>query len=118
MRLYADENIDRLLVELLRERGHTVISAAERGPGLEDDAVLTASFQSDAVLLTEDKGFGELVTLRGKPCKGVVLLRLDVMPRRDAIAAAAGAIELLRERLEGRVTVVQPDVIRARAVTA
>jgi hypothetical protein len=30
MRLYADENIDRLLVELLRERGHTVISAAER----------------------------------------------------------------------------------------
>ena len=83
MRLYADENIDRLLVELLRERGHTVTSAVERGPGLEDETVLKTAFQGDAILLTEDKGFGELVTVRGQPCKGVVLLRLNALPRRD-----------------------------------
>lgn len=116
MRLYADENIDRLLIGLLRDRGHTVISAAERGPGLDDGSILKAAFQADAVLLTEDKGFGELIALRDLPCKGIVLLRLNELPRRDAVAAAAAAIEKLQEKLEGHVTVVQPGVIRSRAI--
>jgi len=118
MRLFADENIDRLLVQRLRERGHTVFAAAERGPGLDDGSVLTEALRNDAILLTEDKGFGELVTLRGQPCKGIVLLRLNELSRHDAIAATADAIERLQQKLEGHLTVIQPGVIRARAIPA
>jgi predicted nuclease of predicted toxin-antitoxin system len=77
-----------------------------------------AAFQRVAVLLTEDKGFGELVTLRGQPSKGVILLRLNALQRQEAIVAALVAIEKLGEKLEGHVTVVQPGVIRSRAIGA
>ena len=117
MRLVADENVDRLLVLRLRERGHTVTYVAEHDMGLSDSSVLDAAYRNDGILLTGDKGFGELVVTRGQPCKGIVLLRLNELSRDEAIEVAADAIERLGQRLEGFITVVQPGVVRARPFT-
>ena len=57
----ADENIDRPIIDRLRLDGHTVISIFETGRGMSDKEVLELSETNEALLLTIDKDFGEIV---------------------------------------------------------
>ncbi len=61
MNLLADESVDRPIVEQLRQDGHDVLYVAEMEPGIPDDVVLQRANEHQALLVTEDKDFGELV---------------------------------------------------------
>ena len=77
MNLLADENIDRSIVERLRADGHAVDWISELSPSVSDEVVLQRAADSGAVLVTEDKDFGELVYRRGLSHAGVLLVRLE-----------------------------------------
>jgi predicted nuclease of predicted toxin-antitoxin system len=76
LNLLADESVDKQIVERLRADGHIIQFVAEFDPGLEDEAVLLKSRQSNAILLTADKDFGELVFRQRLLHSGVLLVRL------------------------------------------
>jgi predicted nuclease of predicted toxin-antitoxin system len=61
----ADEGVDGPVVQRLRDDGHDVIYVAELSPGVTDDDVLRHANDRDALLLTADKDFGELVVRQG-----------------------------------------------------
>ena len=63
MRFYADESVDYPIIEVLR-RGHTVSAVIDEEPGLPDSEVLKRANEAEAILITIDKDFGELVYLR------------------------------------------------------
>ena len=77
MKLLADENIDTAIVVRLRQDGHSVLHVTEMEPGITDEVVLHRANEHSALLLTEDKDFGELVFRHRLVHQGVVLLRLD-----------------------------------------
>jgi predicted nuclease of predicted toxin-antitoxin system len=84
-------------------------------PGLTDEAVLARANEKNALLLTSDKNFGELVFREGKlACGGVVLLRLaDLLPERKAQVT----LKAFRERGKDFALgfgVVSPGTIRIR----
>jgi len=68
----ADENIDAQIVEKLRENGYTVLYIRELDPGISDDEVLNLANQNSAVLITNDKDFGELVFRLRRVTAGVI----------------------------------------------
>lgn len=72
----ADENVDKEIVDRLRADGHDVLFIAEDAPGIDDQAVLDRSRQTDGVLLTADKDFGDLVFRQRLLHSGVLLVRL------------------------------------------
>ena len=77
MTFMADENFPRPAVEALRNAGWEVFSVAEECPGISDEQVAALCSESQRVLLTFDKDFGELVFRRGLSAgSGVVLFRL------------------------------------------
>ncbi len=76
MNLLADESVDRQTAERLRQEGHEVIYVSEIEPGIPDEFVLNRANERNALLLTADKDFGELVFRQGLVNSGVVLLRL------------------------------------------
>ncbi|MBV8780534.1 MAG: DUF5615 family PIN-like protein [Phycisphaerae bacterium] len=77
LKLLANENIPRLLIAQLRERGHDVRWVLKEQRGLGDPTVLASAFAEDRVLLTADKDFGELIFRAGKyASNGVILLRV------------------------------------------
>ena len=85
MNIIADESVDRQIVERLRTEEHNVQFVAELEPGIDDDAVLLKSRESNAVLLAADKDFGELVFRQRSLHSGIVLIRLSGMdPERKA----------------------------------
>jgi predicted nuclease of predicted toxin-antitoxin system len=57
----ADESVDRQIIERLRQDGHQVLDVTELDPGISDDKVLSMANESDAILLTSDRDFGDLV---------------------------------------------------------
>jgi predicted nuclease of predicted toxin-antitoxin system len=64
MILLADENVDAPIVAELRAAGHRVDYVRELDPGIDDQTVLAFANGRDALLLTSDKDFGELVFRR------------------------------------------------------
>jgi predicted nuclease of predicted toxin-antitoxin system len=57
----ADENFDFAVVRQLRTKGFTVLAIAESFSSIPDTQVLQIAVDRKAILLTEDKDFGELV---------------------------------------------------------
>lgn len=57
----ADENFDFGIVKILREKGYSVLAIAESFSSIPDPQVLQLTNDRNAILLTEDKDFGELV---------------------------------------------------------
>ena len=85
MKIVADENIDFLLIRKLRQAGFDVFSIAESQFGIKDREVLSVANTKNALLITEDKDFGELVYRFRLPNRGVLLIRLsDDLPRESA----------------------------------
>ena len=76
MKIVADESVDRQIVDRLRMDGHDVMSIAELDPGIDDETVLGHSLRTNAILMTADKDFGELVFRQHLIHSGVLLIRL------------------------------------------
>ena len=89
MNFLADENIDRQIVDALREDDHAVLYETEMIPGISDDEVLDKAEKGSAILITADKDFGELVFRQQRITKGVVLVRLaGLLPSKKAEIAS------------------------------
>ena len=76
MKIVADESLDFNIVQALREVGFDVWAVIEQDPSIKDPQVLRIAFEQKALLLTEDKDFGELVVRLRLPHHGILLIRL------------------------------------------
>ncbi len=114
MKIVADESIDRQIVELLRADGHEVLFIAETEPGVEDEVVLARSREQDAILLTADKDFGELVFRQHLLHTGILLIRLAGL-RPDAKAQlVASEVDRHAEALRRGFSVLTTRAFRVR----
>jgi hypothetical protein len=66
MMLLADESVDRPIVERLRQDGHDTSYVGEFSPSIKDEQVLQEANKRNALLVTEDKDFGELAPGRAR----------------------------------------------------
>lgn len=75
--IVADESVDFRIVTALRAAGLIVYSVAEELPSITDISVLSIAVEKRALLITEDKDFGELVFRLKLPHSGVLLIRIE-----------------------------------------
>jgi predicted nuclease of predicted toxin-antitoxin system len=114
MNLVADENVDRRIVARLRQDGHAIDWIAECSPGVPDEEVLRRAAGANAVLITEDKDFGELVYRRGVAHAGVLLVRLEGLDNDAKAEVVSQAVRSNEADLPGAFAVVSPDSVRLR----
>ena len=87
--IVADESVDFRVVVRLREIGMTVFSIAEEIPSITDSDVLSIASENRALLITEDKDFGELVFRLRLPHHGILLIRIEEATYKISSVAAA-----------------------------
>jgi len=114
MRFLADESVERKVVEKLREEGFEVISIADIVAGLPDEAVLALARQKQAVLITADKDFGELVYRRGALHEGVVLIRLGDLPSEQKAEIVCQVVKCYGSALKNAFAVISETGVRIR----
>lgn len=114
MRLLANENLSRSVIQDLRQRGHDVLSVKGAMRAADDAAILGRAQAEHRIVVSHDKGLGELAFRYGLPADcGVILLRLTG-PSADADNRRA--VEALSSDVEfgGHFSVVTDDRIRTR----
>jgi predicted nuclease of predicted toxin-antitoxin system len=114
VKFLADENVDQPIVECLRKDGHSVLSVTEMEQSISDDEVIYRANQEQAMLLTADKDFGELVFRQARVLNGVVLIRLAGLSLEHKAEVVAIAIKEHVHELAQNFTVISPGAVRIR----
>ncbi len=116
MIILADENIALKLVQKLREEGHAISWIMDGFRGSDDPQVLERALSSTALLLTEDKDFGDLIFSQKLESAGVLLLRLQSLPFDVAAEEVCAAIRTEGDVLLGQFSVLTPSGLRSRVL--
>ena len=116
MNWVADEHVSREIISRLRSIGHHVVAIAESASSATDPVVLSLANVNEAILLTEDKDFGELVFRLGKASHGVVLLRLGVLSEQSKAELLTEAVEMHGSEMSCEFTVIEPYQCRIRSI--
>lgn len=85
---------------------HEVISVSPDNRGMDDLSILQWAAADDRIVVTCDKGFGELVFRQGEPHRGVILLRMEDQSPAVKIAMLQYLMEQAAPLLEGNFVVV------------
>ena len=118
MRLVADESVEGPTVAALRGAGHTVLFIAETSPGIDDAEVLLIARREQALLLTADKDFGELVFRNRELHFGVLLIRSPEEDPESNAAITLAAIQQHGTELRNRFSVLASGALRIRITQA
>lgn len=119
MRLLADENFPKAIVETLRSEGHDVLWARTDLPGSRDLALLDLAEAEARLVLTLDKDFWQIAVQRRSPLtqSGVVLFRSH-----PATAEKLGPLMQLftaaKTNWAGHISIVTADGIQMLAVAS
>ena len=114
MKFVADESVERPISRALEKLGHEVWEICAHASGVGDREVLSLTRQRDAILLTADKDFGDLVYIELEEVRGVVLLRLQGLPLRVMVERSVAAIEAHIGELDKSFLVVGQRQVRVR----
>ena len=114
MNLIVDENVDKLVVDALRQDGHNVLYVAEFAPSINDETVLEQANQNGALLITEDKDFGEIVFRQRRIHTGVVLIRLDGLSKQAKARIVSTIFANQGHELLNAFSVISPGRVRIR----
>ncbi len=114
MKFVADESVERPVYRALEQLGHEVLDVCTHASGVSDREVLALARQQDAILLTADKDFGDLVYIGLEEVRGVVLLRLQGMPLGAMVERAVAGVEVHLQELDGNFLVVTSRQVRVR----
>ena len=114
MKFLADENVDKSIVNRIRNDGHIVLYVMEMVSGISDNEVIQQANQENALLLTADKDFGEFIFRQNIIAKGVILIRLAGLSAQRKAEVVLSAIQEHINELPGNFTVITPGIVRIR----
>lgn len=116
MKVKLDENLPRSLIGVLTSAGHDTDSVAEEGlTGADDQTVFVSARNAGRLLVTLDRGFGDIRRYAPATHTGIVVLRLAD----ESAAAVVRAMQRLMaqrdlEDLVGTIAIVEPARLRIR----
>ena len=109
-----DESVDAPIVAQLRTDGRQGDYVAEMSAGVSDEVLLALANDRNALLLTADKDFGELVFRLRRAPGGLVLIRLPGLSPTLKSSLVAEAVRGHGEAMQQAFSVVAPGMVRIR----
>ncbi len=117
MKFLVDNCLSRSVAARLEAEGHDVVSVADwpRDPG--DRNVLAFAAREDRVLVTADRGFGELVVTARLPNAGLIILT-KMAPSEHPEATVRAIAEHGDDLMSGAFLIITGERTRARVPDA
>lgn len=115
MRLLLNENIPIASAHKLRSLGYDLVAVGEKMPGVTDQAVLEIARQTQRIVVTFDRDYGELIYHRDLPIPaGVIYLRFLPTSPEEPAEYLHHLFQQSDIELESRFTVADRNQIRQR----
>lgn len=117
IKILTDENISPKVVTFLRNTGINVRDVKEeQWYGRSDEELLQVAYQEDRFVLTHDADFGALAIHQGKPCYGILYLRLNNMQPAMIVQVLAGFMQKDVEIAPHTILVIEEKRVRLRRI--
>ncbi len=111
-----DESVDQRIIRKLKPLDLKTILVSVVAGGIPDDEVLKLAEVHDAILITEDRDFGEWVFAHGRKGVSIIYLRY----RNEELEAITEALRTVlvntSQNLRGKFIVITPKKIRIRDI--
>jgi predicted nuclease of predicted toxin-antitoxin system len=119
LRFLADHCVSKSIVQTLREANHEVLRLRDVLPVESSDAVvITKAQEIDAILLSLNGDFADIVNYPPKNYKGIVALQMrnrsEILPKLVGRLTAYLKAQPAMEHYRGKLLVVEVDRIRIR----
>jgi predicted nuclease of predicted toxin-antitoxin system len=114
--IVADESVDFSIIEYLREEDIDIYAIIESTPSISDTEVLSVAFEKDALLITEDKDFGELAIRLQKPNRGILLFRLFGLATEEKCKIIYETLKSSGNEMIDSFSVLTADKLRIRKI--
>ena len=113
-KILADESIHLDLVNALRKAGLDVLTVAEaKLSGASDKAVFQTAVKRKRILLTFDRGFGDIFRFDISGSSGVVIILISQMTRKEIVNLPLAFFSFQRNRgLIGKLVIIGKRRIR------
>lgn len=115
-KLVVDESVAYEIVEKLKESGFEVLSILEISPGIDDEEVLELALKEEAILVTEDKDFGELTYRLRKSSHGILLIRLIGVSEVEKTKIVIDAVKSHLEDIRNNFAVLSSNKLRIKEI--
>lgn len=86
IKFLLDESVEFRIAVYLRENDFDVVTIAEEFPSIPDEQVLHIAYKKKRILITNDKGFGELIFKENQRSHGVILIRMPFATLQEKLA--------------------------------
>lgn len=117
MNFIIDENVSFGLAEILRSKGHNIISIAEQHPdrGLNDDVIFSISKKTKSILITRDYHFTNAIRFPTNDTEGIIYIRHGNLTSKEEIELV---LQLLNKhpigQIRGKLIILSKEGIRIR----
>ena len=109
-----DVGVGRSVEEWLKSQEFTVVAIGSINPEMKDSDIIQLANMKDAIIITMDKDFGELVFREKNTHKGILLLRLEDAKSEEKLAAIQNIIPEHLRKLKNNFSVYQNGKLRTR----
>lgn len=116
MKFLADENIEKTIVQALKDLSYDVIWIGDDYRSISDSNVLNICVAQKRILITNDKDFGELVFLEKRVSEGVLLLRYEKEDSNEKVKKVIFFIKKYKNRIKNNFIVLSEKGIRIRKI--
>jgi predicted nuclease of predicted toxin-antitoxin system len=116
VKIKVDENVPQRVVGLLTGHGHDALTVTAQGlAGSDDSTVARAAAEEDRMLLTLDRGFGDIRRYPPGQHPGTLVVRVDDQ-RPSVVEATLRALltDYDLDEMAGCTVIAQPGLVRVR----
>ncbi len=114
LKFLVDVGVGKRVETWLGKNGYDVKAVRDLNPSMEDEEILTIAVSEGRMVITMDKGFGELVYHSGLAHAGVLLLRLEDAKADEKAKVMESILKQYSDKLANHFCVFQGGKLRIR----
>lgn len=112
IKFLADVNVEKPMVDFLSKQGYDVKWIPDYDCEMFDEHLLQLANREQRVLITNDKGFGDLVIMQKKLSAGAILFRVKGQGSQEKIKLMRKLLMGYRDKLLNHYVIVSKSKIR------
>jgi predicted nuclease of predicted toxin-antitoxin system len=114
IKFIVDAGVGKVIEEWLIQQGFDVVSIITKNPEMSDSEILKLAKIENAIIITMDKDFGELIYKDNALHSGILLLRLDDAMSEEKLSALQNIFPEHLQNLKNHFSVYQNGKLRTR----
>jgi len=112
IKFLADVNVEKPLVDYLLEQGYDIKWIPDYDCEMFDEDLLQMASEEQRILITNDKGFGDLIFLQKKLNVGTILFRVKGQRSEEKVKLMRKLLMGYREKLLNHYVIISKSKVR------